>query len=650
MNADATVQRALLDLAATDAELARITHRRTTLPEAAEVARLEADEVTRRDAAVAAQTVVDDLDRDIRKLEGEVDGVRAREDRDRGLLAGGTVGAKQMTELQHELETLQRRQGVLEDELLEVMERREASAADHEHAGANLSQVTDDLVDARRRAQDAVADLDTTEHRLTGERAAKLPAFPADLCSRSTSGSASPGAPVPRCCRPDAAGRAGWSSTAASSPASRPPRRTWWCAARSAARSWCAPTSPGFAPPASQGSDQGPARLPGHIARSLPFPEPGRGRKHAFRPGRGRPVRVVVEADGGSRGNPGPAGYGAVVFSADRSEVLAERGEGIGRATNNVAEYRGLIAGLEAAAELDADEVDVRMDSKLVVEQMSGRWKVKHPDMVPLARQAGRLVADFSRVSFQWIPRAQNAHADRLANEAMDDAAGTPRRKPAPAPTSPGWTGATGEPTRLVLLRHGQTALSVERRYSGRGNPPLTELGRAQAAAAAAHVARLAEQTPFDAVASSPLGRARETAEMAAAALGLPVVGHDGLTETDFGEWEGLTFREAAERDPALHREWLGDTAVAPPGGESFDAVHQRVRRLRDELLAAHGAARLLLVSHVTPIKTLLRMALDAGPGLLYRLHLDLASLSTADFYPDGGSSVRLVNDTSYLG
>ncbi|GAB2915247.1 bifunctional RNase H/acid phosphatase [Rhodococcus aerolatus] len=367
---------------------------------------------------------------------------------------------------------------------------------------------------------------------------------------------------------------------------------------------------------------------------------------------------VVVEADGGSRGNPGPAGYGAVVFSADHSEVLAERGEGIGRATNNVAEYRGLIAGLEAAAELGADEVDVRMDSKLVVEQMSGRWKVKHPDMVPLARQAGRLLGSFSRVGFTWIPRAQNSHADRLANDAMDDAAGTPRRKtapaasaaaPAPAPGT-GWTAPVGEPTRLVLLRHGQTALSVERRYSGRGNPELTELGRDQAAAAARRVARLATADPFAAVVSSPLGRARDTAQAAADALGLPVVVHDGLTETDFGEWEGLTFREAAERDPEVHARWLGDTSVAPPGGESFDAVHRRVRRARDELIAAHGGARVLVVSHVTPIKTLLRMALDVGPGLLFRLHLDLASLCAADFYPDGGASVRLVNDTAHLG
>lgn len=132
--------------------------------------------------------------------------------------------------------------------------------------------------------------------------------------------------------------------------------------------------------------------------------------------------QVIVEADGGSRGNPGPAYYGAVVFDASRS-VLAERKESIGIATNNVAEYRGLIAGLTAAGELGASTVDVRMDSKLVVEQMSGRWKVKHPDMIPLQRRAAELATQFSRVTYTWIPRGENSHADRLANEAMDAAA-----------------------------------------------------------------------------------------------------------------------------------------------------------------------------------------------------------------------------------
>ncbi|MEV5836838.1 bifunctional RNase H/acid phosphatase [Nocardia sp. NPDC052112] len=424
---------------------------------------------------------------------------------------------------------------------------------------------------------------------------------------------------------------------------------------------------------------------------------------------------VIVEADGGSRGNPGPAGYGAVVFGADHTRILAERREYVGITTNNVAEYRGLIAGLEAATELGARVVSVRMDSKLVVEQMSGRWKVKHASMIPLADRARRLVAGFDSVTFTWIPRAENSHADRLANEAMDDgtligevhaaerqsldagataatvaeevrdaeeqllswtdeppmpargvdeeppswideardaqstAADSPvaeGRPPTAAEKAPGWTGATGRPTRFLLLRHGQTALSVERRYSGRGNPPLTDLGREQAARAAK---MLAAKGGVAAVVTSPLGRARETAEAAATALDVPMRVIDGLTETDFGAWEGLTFLEAAQCDPQLHARWLGDPSVPAPNGESFDQVRERVEAARRDLVALYPGQNIVVVSHVTPIKTLLQLALGVGPSLLYRLHLDLASLSIAEFYPDGGSSVRLVNDTSYL-
>jgi broad specificity phosphatase PhoE/ribonuclease HI len=371
-----------------------------------------------------------------------------------------------------------------------------------------------------------------------------------------------------------------------------------------------------------------------------------------FAAGQGnRGVKVILEADGGSRGNPGPAGYGTVVWSADHGAVLAESKQAIGHATNNVAEYRGLIAGLEEAAKLGATDVDVLMDSKLVVEQMSGRWKVKHPDIAALHQQAIALSTRFEHITYAWIPRAKNSHADRLANEAMDAAAEieapAETSKESTTPSSPaGWTGARGAPTRFLLLRHGQTELSVQRRYSGRGNPALTDLGRRQAEAAAQY---LAQKGGIAAVVTSPLQRAYDTATAAAKALGLDVSVDEDLIETDFGAWEGLTFGEAAERDPELHRRWLRDTSVKPPDGESFDSVANRIRRAQRRIITEHGGDTVLVVSHVTPIKTLLRLALDAGQGILYRLHLDLASLSIAEFYPDGVASVRLVNQTAYL-
>jgi broad specificity phosphatase PhoE/ribonuclease HI len=362
-------------------------------------------------------------------------------------------------------------------------------------------------------------------------------------------------------------------------------------------------------------------------------------------------MKVIIEADGGSRGNPGPAGYGTVVWSADHGAVLAESKQAIGHATNNVAEYRGLIAGLEEAAKLGATDVDVLMDSKLVVEQMSGRWKVKHPDIAALHQQAIALSTRFEHITYAWIPRAKNSHADRLANEAMDAAAEieapAETSKESTTPSSPaGWTGARGAPTRFLLLRHGQTELSVQRRYSGRGNPALTDLGRRQAEAAAQY---LAQKGGIAAVVTSPLQRAYDTATAAAKALGLDVSVDEDLIETDFGAWEGLTFGEAAERDPELHRRWLRDTSVKPPDGESFDSVANRIRRAQRRIITEHGGDTVLVVSHVTPIKTLLRLALDVGQGILYRLHLDLASLSIAEFYPDGVASVRLVNQTAYL-
>ena len=134
--------------------------------------------------------------------------------------------------------------------------------------------------------------------------------------------------------------------------------------------------------------------------------------------------RVLVEADGGSRGNPGAAGYGAVVRDAVTREVLAELSAPIGRATNNVAEYSGLLAGLRAAGRLaPGAQAEVRMDSKLVVEQMSGRWRIKHPDLQVLAAEARQAARALGRVTYTWVPRARNTHADRLANEAMDSAA-----------------------------------------------------------------------------------------------------------------------------------------------------------------------------------------------------------------------------------
>jgi ribonuclease H / adenosylcobalamin/alpha-ribazole phosphatase len=352
---------------------------------------------------------------------------------------------------------------------------------------------------------------------------------------------------------------------------------------------------------------------------------------------------LVIEADGGSRGNPGPAGYGALVREAATGEILAEVSDGLGTATNNVAEYSGLLAGLRCAADLaPGADVEVRMDSKLVVEQMSGRWQVKDPNLRALARSAQEQAGRLGKVSYVWVPRERNSRADRLANQAMDAAA-----DPAEPSAARGWGPPGGSALTTLLLRHGETALSAERRFAGRGDIPLTSAGLAQAAAVAD---RLAARGGIDTLVTSPLARARQTAEVVAKATGAPLEADDGLAEADFGKWEGLTFAEASERWPDEISAWLSGADAAPPGGESFAAVARRVDGALDRLLAQHRSGTLLLISHVTPIKTLVCRALLAPPAALFRLHLDVASLCEVTWFADGPAVVRSLNDTAHLG
>jgi broad specificity phosphatase PhoE/ribonuclease HI len=357
-------------------------------------------------------------------------------------------------------------------------------------------------------------------------------------------------------------------------------------------------------------------------------------------------LKVIVEADGGSRGNPGPAGYGAVVKD-QHGEVLLERYASLGVTTNNVAEYTGLIAGLTAAADINATDVDVRMDSKLVVEQMSGRWQIKNPGLRPLAAQAATLVGRFASVTFDWIPRERNKDADALANRAMDEATGKPAAKP--RSTTKSWAPPSlDNATTIILVRHGETALTRHGRYSGRGDVPLSEQGEAQAMAAAGRVAGIARDVA--AVVTSPLARCVRTAELIAAELGgADVTVLPDLIECDFGEWEGLTFAEAQERSPAAMSAWLESPKVAPPGGESFEAVAKRARAALETVLRAYPNGVVVMVSHVSPIKLILRDALAATDEFLHRLYLDAAGVSTMDVWPDGNIAVRSVNETAHL-
>jgi probable phosphoglycerate mutase len=366
-----------------------------------------------------------------------------------------------------------------------------------------------------------------------------------------------------------------------------------------------------------------------------------------------RRLEVLVEADGGARGNPGPAGYGAVVIEAATGEVLLSRSGALGVATNNVAEYSGLIAGLRAALELGAVSVEVRMDSRLVVEQMAGRWQIRNAGLRPLAAQAAELVGRFDAVRFTWVPREQNTRADALASAAMD---GRPEpeldlavpKRSAPAASRGSWAPPATDALRLVLVRHGETEMTQQRRYSGRGDVPLSPRGREQARAVGSRVAALVPGAAV--VVSSPLARCRATAKEIARALAGPPVRVDAdLIECDFGEWEGLTFADVRDGWPDLMSQWLASMDVAPPGGESFDEVAARVDRVVHRLTEEQASGAIVIVSHVTPIKLILRDALRGGEGFLHRLYLDPAGVSIVDYWADGSVAVRSVNDTAHL-
>ncbi|CCH28294.1 C4-type zinc ribbon domain-containing protein [Actinosynnema sp. NPDC047251] len=181
MKADPAVQRRLLDLAQVDAELSRVTHRRRTLPEIAEIAEAEKTVRAKTDALTTIETTLGDLNRDVKRQETEIDQVRAREDRDRKLMQSGSVGAKQLTDLEHEMATLQRRQSALEDDLLELMERREAVEADVQHARVALDKAQEALSDAARRRDSVLADLESTETKRTADRKLAATQFPEPL-------------------------------------------------------------------------------------------------------------------------------------------------------------------------------------------------------------------------------------------------------------------------------------------------------------------------------------------------------------------------------------------------------------------------------------------------------------------------------------
>ncbi|MDQ2795906.1 MAG: bifunctional RNase H/acid phosphatase [Actinomycetota bacterium] len=388
--------------------------------------------------------------------------------------------------------------------------------------------------------------------------------------------------------------------------------------------------------------------------------------------------RLVVEADGGSRGNPGVAGYGALVRDAELGTVLAERAAPLGKRSNNVAEYSGLIAGLESAVTIDPSAfVEVRMDSKLVIEQMAGRWKIKHEDMRTLALEARELVRRIQSaggsVSWTWIPRERNKAADKLSNDGMDgltidrmsnpgggladhEADVEPASGPVSAVHEQEPTSSPLElpgPARVWLVRHGATPLTAQNRLSGRGlaDPSLDDAGRLQSRRVAGLVAELLQGTGMPEstrVVTSSLARARETGASVAKALGVDAEVDEDWDEQGFGYWDGLTVAQIQSRWPQAWADHLDPdvdaAAQRPPGGESAAELTGRVRAALARATQASGDV--VVVTSRRPILVVLAAALDLPVARLEAVGTDPGSVTAVEIGAGGVLSVPFVNRT----
>jgi len=341
----------------------------------------------------------------------------------------------------------------------------------------------------------------------------------------------------------------------------------------------------------------------------------------------------LLTADGGSRGNPGPSGYGSVV--SENGKIIAELFDFIGIATNNVAEYSGLIAGLTAINQIDDQAtVEVKMDSKLVVEQMSGRWQIKHADMRVLA-QSARTAHNPSLVNYTWIPRDENSHADRLANKALDQQAGGGEVVQVQQNYLTERLLTNEKATTIILIRHGETVLTPFKKFSGDGplNPELTDIGLDQAEKVANAVAALNPEV----IIASPLRRTTQTAEAIARATSLPIVFEDAWIECSFGIWDGLSIDEVKEKYPADYQAWISSTGFAPPEGESYDNVAVRVDAALNQIAAEYPGQRVAVVTHNGTIKSAAKVVIGGPAESIFHIDVSPCSITTVSIWPSDG-------------
>lgn len=349
---------------------------------------------------------------------------------------------------------------------------------------------------------------------------------------------------------------------------------------------------------------------------------------------------LFIYADGASRGNPGAASYGVSIVD-ESGTVIAEFGEKLGIRTNNYAEYQGVIAALRYLSKTPHRDITIRMDSKLVVEQLSGRWKVKSPDMRELVVEASKLLAPFNAV-LEWIPRESNSRADELANLALDGqdfqtvdvqielAAVQPRSIRAPRQSQ--------EPVTLVMVRHGHTAATEKDLISGGDghDPELSELGLADATSASRAIAPLLEFYGLPAASMilySPMMRTTQTAAAIAEALSLPLQSEPRLREIGFGDWDGVPMTTIESEKAEIVSRWRGSLTEKPTGGESIESLIARVKPLVGELAANQAGRSVVLVSHMMPIRTIAALSAPGANSLFWGANFAPGSISIVRFF-----------------
>ncbi len=367
-------------------------------------------------------------------------------------------------------------------------------------------------------------------------------------------------------------------------------------------------------------------------------------------------MTFTLFADGASRGNPGPAAYGAVIYDQSGA-LIAELGENLGIRTNNYAEYQGVIAGLRhIEANWPGAEVLVRMDSKLVVEQLSGRWQIKHPELRELAQEAIRIMRTL-KVKLEWVPREQNSAADAAANRALDQGdfgESIERQLSAIQPKSIRAPRQSIEPTTFVLIRHGHTQLTESNLISGSNgeDPTLSELGFLEAELAAKAASDLLARFGLGSVSKvlhSPQLRTTQTAASVAKHFEVDLRPDARFKEIGFGNWEGHSMAEMEAAGPDEIERWRGSMSAKPPGGESVDDLESRVRAGLLESIEEFNGRTIAIVSHMMPLRAILRHALSGPNSLSWTLQFAPASVSVVRYFGPNFAEVFAINSCQHL-